>query len=155
MGQLVFEGPRGACPCCDKPTAVKIASTLGPPNVKAWVVPEGLLRRLYIDVAKHIRSEEIDGVLSYYAIDPSPYDASRRQKLYFVEGSEEGLAGPYGPTQLKVFLGTHDLGAEDQRVRIYVVLTTHSALHLIQSSSALEDYKPEALPTAPTGEDLF
>jgi hypothetical protein len=127
--RLVYEGPVGLCPCCNKPTEVRLGGTLGEPDVPGWVVPTDVLELLYREVAARIR--EKDGAL--YVTDPSEYDATRRAKLFFVDG-DDGIAGPFGQLGLKVFLGAN-FGAEHTgNVRVYVVTTTHRALDLIRKS---------------------
>jgi hypothetical protein len=126
---LVYEGPVGACPCCNTPTEVRLASTHGESPVEAWIVPKDVLGYLYREVADRIK--EKGGLL--YVTDPSTYDASVRSKLFFVDGVD-GIAGPFGQTGLKVFLGASLDASKPENVLVYVVSTTHRSLSIIRKS---------------------
>jgi len=128
-GRTVYEGPVGRCPCCDKPTEVRLGSTLGMPEPAGWTVPADVLARLYRAVATRI--QEKGGKL--YVTDPSEYDATRRAKLFFVDG-DDGIAGPFGQLGLKVFLGSHFGEDHADNIHVYVVTTTHRALARIRES---------------------
>lgn len=136
--RLVYEGPVGLCPCCNKPTEVRLGGTLGEPNVPGWVVPVDVLELLYKAVAARIREKA--GVL--YVTDPSEYDATRRAKLFFVDG-HDGIAGPFGQLGLKVFLGASFGTEHTSNVRVYVVTTTHRALDLIRKSPYARSLKDD------------
>jgi len=139
--RLVYEGPVGRCPCCDKPTEVRLGGTLGDPETTGWTVPTDVLEVLYRQVA--VRTQEKAGKL--YVTDPSEYDATRRSKLFFVDG-DDGIAGPFGQLGLKVFLGTHFGEDHTEDVRIYVVATTPRALATIRDSPfAREPDEPDDL----------
>jgi len=129
-GRTVYEGPVGLCPCCNKPTEVRLASTLGEPPPPGWVVPDDVLATLYREVAARVKTDGKKGTL--YVTDPNEYDATRRAKLFFVDGGD-GIAGPFGQLGLKVFLGA-SFGEATHNVRIYIVNTTHRALDRIRSS---------------------
>lgn len=130
-GRLVYEGPVGLCPCCNKPTEVRLGSTLGEPPPPGWVVPTDVLETLYRTVAARVKADSKTGKL--YVTDPSEYDATRRAKLFFVDGGD-GIAGPFGQLGLKVFLGTSFGENHAGNIRVYVVTTTHRALELIRAS---------------------
>ena len=127
--RMVYEGPVGRCPCCDKPTEVRLGSTLGEPDPSGWTVPADVLARLYKAVADRV--QEKSGKL--YVTDPSEYDATRRSKLFFVDGGD-AIAGPFGQLGLKVFLGATFGQDHTDNIRVYVVTSTHRALALIRES---------------------
>lgn len=146
--RLVYEGPVGLCPCCNKATEVRLAATLGEPSEDQWIVPEDVLEHLYREVARRV--QEKGGKL--YVTDPSEYDATRRSKLFFVDGSG-GIAGPFGQNGLKVFLGTYFGEDSTDNVRVYVVTTTHRALGLIRASPYARE--PEEARDLDDPADLF
>jgi len=146
--RLIYEGSVGRCPCCDKPTKVRLAGTLGIPDPSDWIVPLEVLELLYRSVASRIRTDKKTG--KPYVTDPSEYDATRRVKVFFVDG-EDGIAGPFGPLGLKVFLGSHS--EHTTNVRVYVVSTSSSALEVIRKSPFARDR--ETSPQIGTTEDLF
>ena len=131
---MVFEGPKGLCACCDRKTEIAIGSTVGEPAQTAWVASEEVMRVIYSGVGPLIREKTTkDGRTRYYLYDPQAFMTGRpirRNKLYFVEGAEGDIAGPFGPEGLKVFFG--QVGRDDQR--IYVVSTTHRSLSIIRNS---------------------
>lgn len=127
--RLIYEGPVGVCPCCTISTEIRLASTLGTPPLKVWVVPRRVLEFVYREVA--LRIKEKNG--RYYVTDPSIYDTSVRTKLFFVDAID-GIAGPFGQTGLKVFLGA-SLGAiKADNIQVYVVSTLHRSLCIIRRS---------------------
>ena len=148
-GRTVYEGPVGLCPCCNRPTEVRRASTLGEPTPPGWVVPDGVLETLYREVAIRVKTDAKKGTL--YVTDPSEYDATRRAKLFFVDGGD-GVAGPFGQLGLKVFLGAN-FGETTHNVRIYVVATTHRALTRILDSPHAQ--VPEEAADLDDSTDLF
>lgn len=126
----VYEGPVGRCPCCDKPTEVRIGSTLGEPARRGWIVPVYILESIYRAVATRTKFDHKKQ--QWYVTDPSEYDATRRKKLFFVDGGD-ALAGPFGPLGLTVFLRSN-FKETSQNTRIYTVITTHRALDRIRNS---------------------
>lgn len=147
-GRSVYEGPVGECPCCNKPTEVRLGSTLGEPPSAGWTVPRDVLGVLYREVTARIK--EKDGKL--YVTDPSEYDATRRTKLFFVDGGD-GIAGPFGQLGLKVFLGSNFGEMHPDNVRIYIVATSHRALRLIRNSPHARP--PDIGPDPDSSADLF
>jgi len=152
---LVYEGPKGLCGCCDRKTEIAIGSTGGEPSLATWIVAEETLRVVYSGIGPLIRSKQTkDGRTRYYLYDPQAFMTGRpirRNKLYFVEGDEGSIAGPFGPEGLKVFFG--QVGRDDQR--IYVVSTTHRSLSIIRNSP-LQHSTTEALDAVEgDGEDLY
>lgn len=139
-GRTVYEGPVGLCPCCNKPTEVRRASTLGEPIPPGWVVPDDVLGLIYREVSARVKTDEKKGTL--YVTDPSEYDATRRAKLFFVDGGD-GVAGPFGQLGLKVFLGA-SFGEAAHNVRIYIVTTTHRALTRILDSPYAKSTEEDA-----------
>lgn len=127
--RAVYEGPVGLCPYCDEPTEVRLGSTLGQPISAGWVVPADVLGRIYKAIADRVK--EKGGKL--YVTDPSEYDATRRSKLFFVDG-DDGIAGPFGRLGLKVFLGSHFGQDHTDNIYVYIVATTPRALSLIRLS---------------------
>ena len=125
--RTVYEGPLGMCPCCQRVTEIRLAGTLGADNTP-WVVALPVLEAIYSSVAARIK--EKDGEL--YVTDPSDYDAAHRSKLFFVDAGDS-VAGPFGPTGLKVFLRSQ-FGESPSNVTVYVVRTTHRALSVIRQS---------------------
>jgi len=93
------------------------------------VVPLPLLETIYSAIAPRIK--EKGGRL--YVVDPSGYDPTHRTKLFFVDDGGDSVAGPFGPTGLKVFLRSEFKDSSDN-VGVYVVSTTHKSLALIRSS---------------------
>lgn len=127
--RLIYEGPVGLCPCCAASTEIRLASTLGVPPLKVWVVPRRVLEFVYREVALRIK----DKAGRYYVTDPSIYDTNVRTKLFFVDGAD-GIAGPFGQIGLKVFLGA-SLGAiKAESIQVYVVSTMHRSLCVIKRS---------------------
>lgn len=147
-GRVVYEGPFGRCPCCDRPTEVRLGGTLGEPDSTGWTVPTDVLGVLYREVATRIK--EKDGKL--YVTDPSEYDATRRAKLFFVDG-DDGIAGPFGQIGLKVFLGVSFGQDHAGNVSVYVVTTTHRALEMIRKSPYARE--PEEHSDLDASSDLF
>lgn len=124
-----FFGPVGRCPCCGKPTEVRLGGTLSVPEQPDWVVPPEILRQIYSEVGKRTKARASGGKL--YILDPHPHVVTHRRKLYFVDGSE-GLAGPFGPEGLSSFLRSSCPGTTN--VQLYAVCTTDRALRRIQKS---------------------
>ena len=56
-GRTVYEGPVGLCPCCNKPTEVRRASTLGEPQPPGWVVPDDVLGVIYREVSARVKTD--------------------------------------------------------------------------------------------------
>lgn len=133
---LIYEGPFGLCPCCNRKTEVRVASTLGAPPDVVWTVPEPLLRLLYSEVAKRIKEKVQDGQPRYYTTDPSRHEATVRNKFFFVAAGDgdDNVAGPFGQNGLKVFLEGHFPSDDSQAIRVFVVTTTHRALSVIRQS---------------------
>lgn len=148
-GRTVYEGPVGLCPCCNKPTEVRLASTLGEPPPPGWVVPDDVLATIYREVSARVKTDPKKGTL--YVTDPSEYDATRRTKLFFVDGGD-GVAGPFGQLGLKVFLGS-SFGDVAHNIRVYIVTTTPKALDLIRRSPYAQS--PIQDPSLDGGMDLF
>ena len=129
--RLVYEGPAGLCPDCGKATEVRLGSTLGEPSAASWTVPEAMLAHVYREVASRTKTDQRTGKL--YVTDPSEYDATRRAKVFFVDG-DDAIAGPFGQNGLKVFLGSSFGPDHIENVCVLVVATTHRALRLIRES---------------------
>jgi len=126
---LVYKGPVGLCPCCNRKTEIRLGGALGSPSIQHWVVPTGVLEAVYSAIAARIK--EKDGTL--YVTSPNKYDGTRRTKLYFVNMGGT-IEGPYGEKGLKVFLGVHTDKRSTENTFIYIVNTTHRALTLIRNS---------------------
>lgn len=150
----VFEGPKGMCPCCDKTSEISIASARGAPRCGSWVVPTEVMVSIYSAIIPLIREKKTkDGRTRYYLFDPQKFmtgRAVRANKLYFVEGGDHSLAGPFGTEGLKVFFGKQQ--QDDQT--LYVVSTTHRSLKCIRNAHVeREEGAPEEEPAGE--EDLF
>lgn len=145
-----YEGPKGRCPCCDRTTEVKIGGTLGPPNPAGWVVPLDTLKILYSRVAAMVR-EDAKGRL--YVVDLKSYNPAKRGKLFFIDGGNNGIAGPFGHLEAKVFL-SEQFGEEiTENICIYIVVTNHKALTIICESPFAKLDESELNLDAPV--DLF
>lgn len=157
---LVHEGPKGLCECCDRKTEVSIGSVRGKPKTVSWALSEPLMQQMYAAVGELIREKTVNGKSKLYVLDPQMYRLGRavtRNKLYFVEGEEGRVAGPFGPSGLKVFF--------DQSARsgmgplegnpIYVVATTHKSLSTIRNSPLSHAPAQEADTADDDGADLF
>jgi len=133
------------------------------------VVPVEVMRDLYHAIAERIRKKTKDGKVTLYVNDPDLRPARdkgsksgwslRRTKLFFVEGADGQFAGPYGPDGLKVFLRKAlEEGGRAQDVKVYVVMTTHRALKIIQNSPLAHEVAPaeeEGDDNGGAGADLF
>lgn len=126
---LVYKGPVGTCPCCDRKTEVHLGGVLGYPSTTQWVVPTGVLEAMYSAIIPRIKEKE--GTL--YVTSPNKYDGTKRSKLYFVNMGDK-VMGPYGERGLKVFLGVHFGDQYTENIPIYIVNTTHRALQIIKNS---------------------
>ena len=146
--RLVYEGPVGRCPCCNKPTEVKLGGTLGDPKTTGWTVRMDVLEVLYRQVADRVQKRDE----KLYVTDPSEYDATRRSKLFFVDGGD-GIAGPFGQLGLKVFLETHFSDNYTEDTCIYIVSTTSRALATIRNSPFAK--APEEVSSLDGSTDLF
>ena len=134
MELRIYHGPVGRCECCGRPTMIHKASTCGSPPDVSWVVSFDLMAALYGPLIPLIREEVVDGKLRLYLIDPSPYDAERRETAYYLDGGGGSLAGPFGPIGLKVCIG-NELKENAQHIpEIYVVKTTTRALSIIRNA---------------------
>jgi hypothetical protein len=151
---LVHEGPRGQCSCCDKKTEIKIGSTHGKPKTVSWVVSPELMEQMYSAIGGLIKTKKTkDDREKLYVLDPGEFKRGRavtRNKLYFVEGEEGVIAGPFGPVNLKVFFNQNQ---QDDHT-IYVVSTTHRSLSIIQASPLIHEAQEEEPEDAYEG-DLF
>ena len=149
--KFIYEGSAGRCPCCDKTTEIKLGNTLGNPSIPHWVVPEDVLQIIYSTISTRIK--EKDGHL--YVTDPSNYDASRRSKLFYVD-ADQGIAGPFGPSGLKVFLRDISFAVKNpESMRIYIVTTTDRALRIIRQSPFSRNSEQLNNDTELDNEDLF
>lgn len=120
-------GVLGKCPCCGKPTEVRLGGTHGPPATE-WIVPEDVLRTLYSAVLERIKGSGD----KLYVRDPHPHRHKTRNRLYFVDGGD-GIAGPFGPEGLESFL--HDTSPDGTAsIDVYAVITTPRALRRILKS---------------------
>lgn len=141
MRRLVYEGPRGCCPCCDRLTDIRIGSTLGSPAINAWTVPVNILSIMYRAVAQRVK--QVSCSTQLYVTDPSEYDATVRTKFFFVGGCRDEIAGPFGALGLKVFLSTTlDVYENTNEYTIYIVRTTSKTLSRIINSPYAREPEP-------------
>jgi hypothetical protein len=90
---------------------------------------------MYLEVAKRVKRRTRHNKEQLYVTDPSEYDATIRNKFFFVGTRAGEIAGPFGPTGLKVFLTTSlDADSNTNSITIYIVSTTSRTLPRIVNS---------------------
>lgn len=152
--RLVYEGPRGSCPCCHRLTQIRVGSTHGLSEEVSWEVPVSLIEHVYREVHRRVKIKTVAGKSCRYVTDPNPHNPTVRLKYFFVGSADDEVAGPFGFDGLKVFLEASLGGTGYQSVRVYIVSTTTRALAIICDSPFVRDAEnrpPEPDPEA----DLF
>lgn len=141
MPYKVSEGPQGICPDCGEATPVRKASLVRDPPSDSWIVPDDILRSIYVGMVRSYRIPKTAGKVKKSMTCSNNQCRKRTSKHYWAEIVTGGLVGPFCKGCL---LEDLDSRADKRgwRVDVPIYITPCNVLLMKEAQAALASSTP-------------